>query len=359
MRRALLAVAVTLAACRYDPLSVAGLACDAQHDCPPDLRCETGQCRAAQPADAGVVAMTCLEVEPARAGVMEVSFARDFVGQCGVVVMGDLAQDRLQFVDVAAQRVIDSVTLTSDPSMLTATSEAIWVSSGTATLQRHQEGARVTKVLAPGPVTALSAMNGELVVGFLEGALVPRAHVAVLEGGDGGVRARTSGGVTGEPRFVGWSAAREVIVTAGDGAVRSWRVEPPSVVPVQQVGLAVEAATLSLDGTQLAVSTGNEIADLEPSTLARQGAWATGSSVTALAFTADLLVTASPTHLTTWTRDTHTQLGLIALPPTPQCASITPRRLSASAGDTHLLLLADCGPSVTKSLLFWLPRPAR
>lgn len=356
--RALLAIGVTLTACGYDPLSVAGRACDGQRDCPADLVCEAGRCRAQRPTDAGV-APSCLEVAPARAGVMDVSFAKDFAPRCQVVALGDLAQDRLQYVDVTGPRVVDTVTLMSDPTMLTAPGEATWVSAGNATLLRHQEGARVTRGLAPGPVVALAAMKSDLLLVFLEGAVVPRTHVAVLEPFDAGVRARTSAGFIGEPRFVSWSPTHDVVVTAGDGAVRSWRVEAGSIVSRQHVGLAVEAAALSLDGSQLAVSTGNEVVDLDPSTLARRGAWATGSSTTVLAFTADLLVTASPTQLTTWERDTHMRRESVPLPATPQCASVTPRRLATSAADTHLLLLADCGRSVTKSLLFWFPRPSR
>lgn len=357
--RALIPFCLSLVGCQYLALEPLGLSCDALHDCPSGLACQDGHCAAATGSDLGSPPdVPCLEAPPPSPRVMEVGRAQAFVSSCDVVIVGDQAQDRLQLIDPGAERVIDTVVLRVDPATLAKVGDSVWVSSPVSSTFLVVQAGGVTSREAPGPVTGLVGGRSRALVAFLEGAVVQQTRLRVLD--------RDGQPVTGSgPAFVGhtslglWDEARGRAVTSSDSTVRSWALDGGSVSMTGLLALdgPVSAMAVSDDGSMLAVASPNGVAELDGQSLSRRGAWATGPGVVSLVFADDLLLVATQTEISTWDRSSHVRRGFVELPMTPQCSSVSIRQAGRSAGASSLLVLADCGRSVTKSLLFRLPMP--
>lgn len=357
--RALIPVCLSLWGCQYPALEPHGLPCDVVHECPAGLACLNGHCAAATDADSGSPAtVPCLETSPAGARVMEVGHAQGFISRCDLVIVGDQAQDRLQFIDPGAQRVIDSVVLRVNPATVARVGDSVWVSSPGSNTFLVVQDRDVTRHDAPGPVTSLVGGPSRALVAFLEGAIVQQTRLTVL---DRDAQPMTESG----PPFVGhtalalWDEARNRAVTSSASTVRSWTLDGGALSMAGLLGLdgPVSAMASSDDGLVLAVASPNGVAEVDGQSLSPRGTWPTGPGVVSLVFAADLLVVATQTEVSTWDRSSHLRRGFVELPMTPQCSSISIRQASRSEGGRSLFVLADCGRSVTKSLLFQLPMP--
>jgi hypothetical protein len=249
--------ALLVLGCQYAPLEVGGLACDVRNECPAGLVCEQGHCQVAAPdAAAGVTTPPCAEAALPPI-VVEVSYAHAFVTRCDSLVLGDLAQDRLQVLEAPSLRVGGAVPLPIDPRLLVAVGDTTWVAApGSAALVRHRGGAReVARFDAPGPVTALAPAPQPLVV-FVEGALVPQSALALVADDDARPVARSAPGFTGATPLAVWEPRQAVGFTASDAVVRRWELDGGALTSSRQVALEapLAAVVLSDDGAVLAVA---------------------------------------------------------------------------------------------------------
>ncbi len=377
-RLGLLLASCAALTCRYLPIDATGLSCDATHPCPDALSCLAGRCAAASDggevdagtSDAGTVdaGSSCSEVKPTSASAVAVGHGRDLAAGCGLVVVGDQAGDRLQVVDLATDRVSKNLPLTVDPAAVVLTGEVAWVSTlNSPAVQRVElTSGSTSPVTLPGLVSALGLRGDTPVVAFVEGTIVTRTQFALLAPSGAGLVARTTSGAVPETSLLVHDVVHDRLVVAGwnPTSLRSYVLD--GGVLAQETTRSVTGTTrsmaMSADGRHLALVVGSttagfEVLDFDPVRLEQQGKWVANDDPMAVAFVGGRLVVAERSGVSTFDPDAHVLRDLISLPSTPQCAPVVVRRIVGSPGQTQVFLLADCGQSLTQSLVIRAPLP--